>query len=608
MNPTNTLAFALITTLTGSIGAQDPIPLARPDRIPIHELQIDRQPAQIWGAGRDYKVSFHDGMNFVPYLGHDYPVNQPFGWTTTSVRIGEVELLTGSPPRLTTSDFRAELDLGVVVEAYDLLPQGLEQTFVLPRRPLAAGPLVVTGALATRLTPRVSEPGHGALTFVDGHDRAILTYGAATAVDADGRRFAMTTRCVAGTIELALDAVAVANARFPLTVDPLLGPATTYTANMNYWSVDCENATAEGTPSHRVLHAFSFESSATDADIVCYTYSSSYFGSAPVFSDLSLESTPRVACGYVAATNRWVIVYEALTQSIRRLRAHVRTVDDMSVGTIVNSLSTPAGLHDWRPDVGGTMFNGNTKALVVFQRESLAGSFADTTTSSVMGVMLETGSAFGTWNTPFQISAAGNYDSERPSVAQQAEGSSNGFWMCAYQEFNNTLAGDDFDVVARRVGAGGTVQPGQWRSDFDNLNPAWHQLSPIVAGYEGRYAVLFTVVPVATQPHPTFDFGSELRLECFDWYEGQPLPNPTYDHPPIQLQATAQLELIPTGLSFDTQSRSHWAATWLRNAPTGPQALAARCAHNGTVLEGPLTAFAATAGESVTAASVTFDR
>ena len=38
----------------------------------------------IWAAGADYKVSFHDGATFVPYLGREYPHNQPWSWRTAS--------------------------------------------------------------------------------------------------------------------------------------------------------------------------------------------------------------------------------------------------------------------------------------------------------------------------------------------------------------------------------------------------------------------------------------------------------------------------------------------------------------------------------------------
>ena len=56
-------------------------------RVPVHrETLPDGHELGLWTAGRDWKASFHDGMTFVPYLGREYPHNQPFAWRTTSVR------------------------------------------------------------------------------------------------------------------------------------------------------------------------------------------------------------------------------------------------------------------------------------------------------------------------------------------------------------------------------------------------------------------------------------------------------------------------------------------------------------------------------------------
>src|SRR5207248_10265608 len=54
------------------------------------------------------------------------------------------------------------------------------------------------------------------------HDLGRVDYGAATAVDADGRRFALTTTWTTGAIELRLDQASVASARFPIVVDPIV--------------------------------------------------------------------------------------------------------------------------------------------------------------------------------------------------------------------------------------------------------------------------------------------------------------------------------------------------------------------------------------------------
>ena len=122
-------------------------------QVPIHS-QTDDDGARygVWGAGADYKCSFHDGMAFVPYLGRDYPVTRSLRWRTVSAKIGATELCTVAAPRARWHDCRAEFDLGGLTEAYDLRLDGVEQTFVLATRPAAAGDLVIRGAVATALS------------------------------------------------------------------------------------------------------------------------------------------------------------------------------------------------------------------------------------------------------------------------------------------------------------------------------------------------------------------------------------------------------------------------------------------------------------------------
>ena len=57
---------------------------------PIHTAADDPDGGAYgtWAAGQDYKVSFHGAPTFVPYLGADYPHNQPLTWHLESVTAG----------------------------------------------------------------------------------------------------------------------------------------------------------------------------------------------------------------------------------------------------------------------------------------------------------------------------------------------------------------------------------------------------------------------------------------------------------------------------------------------------------------------------------------
>ena len=100
---------------------------------PIHTKPADEgQPHGLWASGDDYKVSFDGGMQFVPYVGRDVLASPAFRWRTCSARLGDLELAT-TPARLTHGEWRAEYDLGSIVEAYDVHAAGVEQTFAQMR-------------------------------------------------------------------------------------------------------------------------------------------------------------------------------------------------------------------------------------------------------------------------------------------------------------------------------------------------------------------------------------------------------------------------------------------------------------------------------------------
>ena len=162
-----------------------PVPsdaLVQAAMVPIHTADADPVGGAYgtWAAGPNYKVSFHDGMTFTPYLGKSAPRNQSMSWTTTSVRIGNTELLDGRVPSARqVGDYRYEYNHGSVVEAYDVRVDGLEQTFVLHQRPEAHGELVITGSFTGDLAADPRADHHGGMDFVNSGATACVHYGAA---------------------------------------------------------------------------------------------------------------------------------------------------------------------------------------------------------------------------------------------------------------------------------------------------------------------------------------------------------------------------------------------------------------------------------------------
>jgi hypothetical protein len=598
------LLLLSLSALPSAVPAQD---LGIAESLPIHELRHDDAPPQVWAAGSNYKVSFHDGMTFIPYLGSDYPHNQPFGWRTVAVTVGEEDLLVdGDRALLWHRDFRAEYRFANVIEAYDVRPEGLEQTFVLKRRPTSSGALRIRGAVASGLHAAEALAAQQKLEFVDAQGRRILTYGAATAIDSRGRHYAVTSAWRDGMIELELDAASMAVAEFPLVVDPLLTRTYEIGTLLPINSLDLDFATAEGVGGNRHFVASSYPISGTDSDVRCNSRNLPVGERAPLFADISTEDSRRVSCAYVAGTDRWVLAWDAEDGfGTRRIRAHVHAVTDLNLRSNTTSFINLSGVHDWRPDVGGTIGGSGPHAYVVFQRETTNGTFGETANSEVVGARLDTSTTNGTWNSRVTIAGGGSIDAERPAVNQQAEGGSNGLWFVVHQEFNNGITNDDWDLVGRRIDAAGSLQSGIWLSDLAGGATVLHQVGGKVAGSSGRYAVTFATVEASVGKTSSVR-GRDVWIEVFDWNAGSSSPSASGNRAPRLLQHATARTLQSTGIAFDHQTRSHWAPAWRDYSAAANTAYVTRCGFQGDRLEPNLAAYTAAAGQTLSELPVSF--
>src|SRR6266496_1050874 len=111
-----------------------------------------------------------------------------------------------------------------IVERYLVQSRGVEQQFVLPG-PYAGGDVLLTGSIATDLTPEKTSSFEG-IAFRRGED-TVLFYGAAKAVDAGGRTALLEDRWADGELTLVVPASFLAAARFPVLVDPYIGGRVT---------------------------------------------------------------------------------------------------------------------------------------------------------------------------------------------------------------------------------------------------------------------------------------------------------------------------------------------------------------------------------------------
>lgn len=176
---------------------------------PIHSAPADPIGGSygIWAAGADYEASFHDGVTFVPYLGRGYPVTRSVTWTTIAATLGGVDLLGPAGPRHSHAELSYEYSFANIVEAYDVRAEGLEQSFVINQK--SAGELRIIGRFGGNLVP-VTKGDE--VAFTDPSGQELVSYGAAIAVDARGRRFTVDSLLEGDQLILTMTAANVAAA------------------------------------------------------------------------------------------------------------------------------------------------------------------------------------------------------------------------------------------------------------------------------------------------------------------------------------------------------------------------------------------------------------
>lgn len=505
--------------------------------VPIHTAAPDGGASYgIWAAGNAYKVSFHDGATYVPLLGVDYPHNLPWRWQTVSVRLGGVELVT-QERHLEHTDWRAEYTLGGVVEAYDVRAEGLEQTFVIRQRPAILGDLEVRGSITTALHAAATAAAHQAIVFHDDAGKPILTYGAATAVDARGRRQPMTTRHEGGQMVLHLDGAWLADATFPIVVDPLLGPAQpVFGATRSEPDSYCEN-TLSG---ERMWVAYCVAASASDFDLRVQRWSlEGAAGSVPFVDLTSSWSTRGPRCGFDEDSDTGLVVFDrSFPSGVRAVRCHRHASSDITLGTAYDNI--PATDNAWRADLGTAIFSASSgQVLVVWQQEpNGGGAFAESPTSDVFGCTLNVWN--GTASTPFVIANTLGIDYERPRTQGRSAESE---WTVAYQGYSTWGTNNAWDVVVRRVDTSGPVSPPY----FVDAGSPDHKLAPQLDGVDSAFVVAFTTSTLAQQPgKPTGSNGHQIRSVRLTW-DGSAMSSP-YGTVVVQSNADARLELEGFGV------------------------------------------------------------
>jgi hypothetical protein len=479
----NVLSGFLLALALGAMPvAQDPVPaLSAADfRVPVHSAD-----AGVWTAGPAYKASFHDGFVFYPRLGEAYPHNLPLRWTTTSITAGGLPIAMPEATRHEASDWRYAYVRGGVAEVYDMRPEGIEQSFVIAERP-APGELVIQGQIDTELRCAAVGPAHQALVFHDHAGVAIVRYGEAFAIDAVGRRTEVATAYDGGTVSLTVAGGWLAQATFPVVVDPLTSPVVLVSSFAGS-AASCDVGHQGESATRDVLFAYDFAFSGSDHDVYAYLCNQDYSNRVLVMSQSSATIDDRnVSVAFVAGADRWLVGFVRGGSTVR-VYFHDKSSTTANSGTFADdalAFFTVRGI-----DLGGTIAaTTGVWGLCVYWVDPLDGrpSQAGVLPINAGTRTIEHNLGYNLGPAPFE-----NWDRERPSVNQVAGNSvgNNDGWLVVYQERSTINAGDDWDLMAVRTNTVGAALG----SPLTLVNGGTrHVTSPQVSGVSGYYTLTHT--------------------------------------------------------------------------------------------------------------------
>ncbi len=537
-----------------------------------------------WAAGPTYKVSFHDGYAFYPVLGERYPENLPLRWQTERVTVGGADLFApGVTPRHSHTDWQYRYDYETVTEVYDVKPEGVAQSFVVHQRPASRGDLVVHGRMTTKLRAAAVAMQHAALTFHDEAGNPILNYSEAYGIDAHGRRFPMQTSYDGERVQLTLAAHYADEAAFPLTVDPLTARVAINLSLSD--SPVFHPEIGRDDESNQVMIAWSRVSAGSDYDCFVLVCNDTFGGVTNIYSDITASwSTLYPQVAFVGGANKWITCIQRTfpSQSVSAVRFLFSPSGSTAVVNTVTFPSLPAGYDTARlPDVGGTeSFSSGNNALMVFQADITATN-ANTANTEVFGYLIN--AAAETYGTAFRIdpSAVGaTFDREFPAINQVSGGGTDS-WIVAYQEFNNTIANDDWDITITRISNTGTRLGTNFlgaASDSD------HALTPRVEGSNGRYMATFAQRQNLGTKY-SGSTGTAMQVERFNW-TGASGTAPTKLQRRTAQGSIGGSALLSTGnIAYDTNDDSHWVITYQQSSGGNNTVIAERVGYTGGTVE-----------------------
>lgn len=368
--------YPILLLALGFLASEDPQGAASPRALhaPVGEetrVDVDPHPdGSVWVRGEGYKARFsRGGTTFVPFLGSRAPRNFELRLAPPVVSAGGEVLALEDEVDVRCESARAAYDRGGVIEAYALRDRDVEQTYEFRSR--VAGPIVVRIGIGGDLEPRAQGPDLRFEAVHAGVSWGGVEYGGATAIDVRGRRLELTREFVDGAIEITVPAGFVADAEFPLVVDPVLSAYGVFAGSS---AEELNPDVAFGYASQRYLFVSEQVFSATDHDV--YSVLREFDGTSIAGSVVYLDSSdddwrhPSVASqGY--QTPFAVVAERRIAAGPRQVVARLRDGNALSATTRLDTLTSGEAVL---PDVaGGDQDLVAGKFLAAWHTEGTAG-------------------------------------------------------------------------------------------------------------------------------------------------------------------------------------------------------------------------------------------
>jgi hypothetical protein len=189
------------------------------------EVRSTREGALVIANG-GYRAAFsaRDGVVYTPRINGGYERRLRWQYRARAIRTDTVtrSLAPVAPTVSAAGDHIVDFVRPGLIERYEGERKGVEQIFVLSEKPAGDGDVRIAGDIT--FAGRARQTGAG-VEFDGGDGLPPLTYANPVAFDAAGRSVAVRAVLDGVRLDLVLDDASLADAQYPVTVDPLFGVA-----------------------------------------------------------------------------------------------------------------------------------------------------------------------------------------------------------------------------------------------------------------------------------------------------------------------------------------------------------------------------------------------